>query len=50
MLNLNVFLKVLKLPIELELSKNDFLEILSVSILILAPKALDPLTDVPIPL
>ena len=49
-LNLNVFLKVLKLPIELELSKNDFSEILSVRILILAPNALDPLTDVPIPL
>ena len=35
---------------EPEFSKYGFSEILSVSILILAPKALDPLTDVPIPL
>ena len=33
-----------------ELSKKDFSAILSVRILILAPKALDPLTEVPIPL
>ena len=41
---------VLKLPTVFELSKKDFSAILSVRILILAPKALDPLTEVPIPL
>ena len=49
-LNLKLFFTVLKLPIVLALSKYGFWEILSVKILILAPKALDPLTEVPIPL
>ena len=41
---------VLKLPTVLALSKYGFWEILSVKILILAPKAPEPFTDVPIPL
>ena len=41
---------VLKLPTVLALSKYGFWEILSVKILILAPNALDPFTEVPIPL
>ena len=41
---------VLKLPTVLALSKYGFWEILSVKILILAPKALEPFTEVPIPL